>query len=680
MIRAFPGANRALRSPTTQFVLPTPEGTTTSLEPKSIRILLVEDAPVMRKIEIKTLRKLGFTDIAEAGDGNAAIAHLVGGAPVDLIISDWNMPNRDGLELLTWLRSQSRCRDLPFLMATGQGDKKQEQKTVDAGVSSFVAKPFNEDELRQKIEEAFGRGQGTEASASDRGPRTAADGRVKLRVAHIQITDHIILGALKHHIEKGLVTPEHFELETVCMAGWNPVQNALESGEVDAAFILAPIAMDLFSVGTPIRLTLLAHKSGSIFVRNRAGAFLAPYAEFFREKTFYIPHKMSVHRMLAHLFIKNIGLNPGMVGEGESDVHFEIVAPIKMPEFLAATPTAGGFMVAESLGTKAIAGGIAELQFLSSELWESHPCCVVAMREDFIGPYAAAAQEFTRLLVDAGQFVEKKPDMAAEIAVRFLDPTGALVLKVPILKNVLKERRGIRTGDLYPDVESLKQMNDYMFRRMGIGSRVDMNTFVDTRFADAACEGRGNGFTAAVLHDRDNRASELLDRSASIRQDADKSNLGLEGKYLSFGLGDQEYGIDILRIKEIIGSQKTRSMPQSPDYITGVFNLRGTVVPVMDLRRRFNIDSATSDGSSRGCIVVIEAGGSGATALIGLAVDSVSEVLAIRAADIVATPFFGTDIDKRHILAMAKVEDRVRQLLDIEHLLLAGSGVQRVAA
>ncbi|MFH1982666.1 MAG: chemotaxis protein CheW [Pseudomonadota bacterium] len=648
-----------------------------TVDPKTARILLVEDAPVMRKIEIKTLRKLGFVNIAEASDGNGAITHLEGGAPVDLIISDWNMPNRDGLELLTWLRTESRWPELPFLMATGQGDKKQVQKAVDAGVSSFVAKPFNEEELRQKIEEAFGRDEGAGAPIVDRGPRTTADGKVKLRVAHIQITDHIILGALKHHIEKGLVAPEHFELETVCMAGWNPVQNALETGAVDAAFILAPIAMDLFSVGTPIRLTLLAHKSGSIFVRNRTGDFRAPYAEFFKGKTFYIPHKMSVHHMLAHLFFSNIGLNPGMVGEGESDVHFEIVAPIKMPEFLAATPSAGGFMVAEPLGTKAIAGGIAELQFLSSELWESHPCCVVAMREDFIGPYAAATHEFTHLLVDAGQFVEKKPDMAAEIAVRFLDPQGTLGLKVPILKNVLRERRGIRTGDLYPDVESLKQMNDYMFRRMGIGSQVDMDAFVDTRFADAACEGRGNGFTAAVLHDRDARAAELLDRSASIRLDGDKSNLGLEGKYLSFGLGAQEYGIDILRIKEIIGAQKTRSMPQSPDYITGVFNLRGTVVPVMDLKRRFNIGSVSGD--VRTCIIVIETGHAGAMNLIGLAVDSVSEVLTIRANDIVATPFFGTAIDTRHILAMAKVEGRVRQLLNIDHL-LAGSEVHRAAA
>jgi len=105
---------------------------------------------VMRKIEKKTLKTLGFTRVFEAEDGKAAIALLEADA-VDLIISDWNMPNMDGFQLLQWVRAEERFRHIPFLMATGQGDKTQEQKAVDAGVSSFVAKPFNEDELRARI-------------------------------------------------------------------------------------------------------------------------------------------------------------------------------------------------------------------------------------------------------------------------------------------------------------------------------------------------------------------------------------------------------------------------------------------------------------------------------------------------------------------------------------------------
>ena len=244
------------------------------------------------------------------------------------------------------------------------------------------------------------------------------------------------------------------------MAGWNPVQEALEKGRVDAAFVLAPIAMDLFNFGTPIKLTLLAHKSGSIFVRSNQGDYGEQNRDFFRQKTFLIPHKLSVHHMLAHMFFKGIGLNAGMVSEGDIDVNFEVTAPIKMPEYLGSNPNACGFMVAEPIGTKAIAQGVAKLQFLSSELWENHPCCVLTVRDDFISKYSDAVYEFTDMLVQAGTFVEQKTEMAAEIAVAFLDPEKKLGLKVPLLKNVLKEAQGIKTGDLFQEKQTLQSIID----------------------------------------------------------------------------------------------------------------------------------------------------------------------------------------------------------------------------
>ena len=273
-----------------------------TVDPQNIRILLAEDSAMMRKIEVKTLRELGFEQIVEAANGNEAVRILEAGEMVDLIISDWNMPDMDGYELLVWVRGREASHHIPFLMATGQGDKQQEQKAMDAGVSSFVAKPFNGENLRLKIDEAFGLGGDPAAEPAAGLPRMAASGKVLLRVAHIQITDHLVLGVLRHMIHKGDLKPQHFELETECMAGWNPVQEALEKGRVDAAFVLAPIAMDLYRYGTPLRLTLLAHKNGSIFVRNSRGDYTAPYESFFSNKTFCIPHKLSVHHMLAHLF------------------------------------------------------------------------------------------------------------------------------------------------------------------------------------------------------------------------------------------------------------------------------------------------------------------------------------------------------------------------------------------
>lgn len=191
-------------------------------------------------------------------------------------------------------------------------------------------------------------------------------------------------------------------------------------------------------------MVLLAHKGGSICVRSTQGEYREPYQDFFKKKTFLIPHKMSVHHMLAHMFFSRIGIKPGMAGGEAIDLNFEVVAPIKMPEFLRGNPDTCGFMVAEPLGTKSIASGIAVLQFLSSQLWENHPCCVVAIRDDFTSPYTDAVYEFTEMLVQAGKFIENRPETAAEVAVSFLDPQKMLGLKVPVLKNVLTEAQGIK--------------------------------------------------------------------------------------------------------------------------------------------------------------------------------------------------------------------------------------------
>ncbi|QTA90371.1 chemotaxis protein CheW [Desulfonema magnum] len=639
-----------------------------SVDPKNVKILLVEDAMTMRKIEIKTLNSLGYKEITEAKDGNQAIEKLREEKKIDLIISDWNMPGMDGYELLVWVRANEEYKDIPFLMATGQGDIKQERKAVVAGVSSFVAKPFNADELKNKIDEAFGVKDDDKIFVEEVKSRKTTTGKVRLKVAHIQITDHLVLGVLKHLIEKKTISPKYFELETQCMRGWNPVKDSLGKGTVDAACILAPIAMDLFSFGSPIKLILFAHKSGSIFVRNKQGIYHKPFQNFFKNKSFIIPHNMSVHHMLCHMFFTKIGLNPGVAGERGINVNFEVVDPILMPEFLRNNPNSGGFMVAEPLGTKAIASGIAELQFLSNELWEQHPCCVVAMREDIIGQYPDAVHEFTEMLVQAGEFIQKKPELAAEVAVDFLDPNKKLGLKVPLLKNVLTESQGIKTTDLFPEIQDLDKIQQYMANQMGLGSLIDLEKFVDTQFADAVFKERAAPTNPSVLHDTASLAIELLKRGV-IEEDkaSSKAMLNKEGKYLTFNLGDQEFGIDILKIREIIGMIPIRTVPQLPRFIKGVINLRGKVIPVMDLRLRFGMKEF--EYTERTCIVVLEHEIDGKSIQMGIAVDSVSEVLPIKASVIEDTPSFGVSLDTRHILAVAKIEGSVKILLDIDHVI-----------
>lgn len=139
------------------------------------------------------------------------------------------------------------------------------------------------------------------------------------------------------------------------------------------------------------------------------------------------------------------------------------------------------------------------------------------------------------------------------------------------------------------------------------------------------------------------------------------------GKYLTFSLEKEEYGIGILKVKEIIGMMPITSVPRTPGFVKGVINLRGKVIPIVDLRLKF--DMGEIPYTDRTCIIVVEIDGSDATVLIGIVVDSVSEVLNIREDEIEDTPAFGTKLDTNYILGMAKMEGRVKILLNIDKVL-----------
>ncbi len=140
-----------------------------------------------------------------------------------------------------------------------------------------------------------------------------------------------------------------------------------------------------------------------------------------------------------------------------------------------------------------------------------------------------------------------------------------------------------------------------------------------------------------------------------------------QGKYLTFSLAGEEYGIGILKVKEIIGMMSITSVPRTPEFVKGVINLRGKVIPVMDLRLKFNIEKM--DYTERTCIIVVEISGQAGTIQIGIVVDAVSEVLNIKAEDIEEAPTFGTTLDIDYILGMAKVGKGIKILLDIDRVL-----------
>jgi purine-binding chemotaxis protein CheW len=147
-----------------------------------------------------------------------------------------------------------------------------------------------------------------------------------------------------------------------------------------------------------------------------------------------------------------------------------------------------------------------------------------------------------------------------------------------------------------------------------------------------------------------------------------------EGKYLTFSLADEEYGIGILKIREIIGMLPITAVPKTPAFVKGVINLRGKVIPVVDLRRRFGMPEI--DYTERTCIIVVEMESPGGVLHIGTVVDAVSEVLNIKGEDIADTPSFGATFNTDYILGMAKMGKGVKLLLDIDRVLSAEELVQ----
>ncbi len=139
------------------------------------------------------------------------------------------------------------------------------------------------------------------------------------------------------------------------------------------------------------------------------------------------------------------------------------------------------------------------------------------------------------------------------------------------------------------------------------------------------------------------------------------------GKYLTFTLEKEEYGIGILKVKEIIGMMPVTSVPRTPDFVKGVINLRGKVIPVVDLRLKFTMGEIPY--TDRTCIIVVEIDSDATTVLIGIVVDAVSEVLNIKEEEIEDTPKFGTALDTNYILGMAKIECGRKNLLDIDPVL-----------
>lgn len=138
------------------------------------------------------------------------------------------------------------------------------------------------------------------------------------------------------------------------------------------------------------------------------------------------------------------------------------------------------------------------------------------------------------------------------------------------------------------------------------------------------------------------------------------------GKYLAFLLAKEEYAIPVLKVREIMGVQHITAVPQTPTAVKGVINLRGKVIPVVDLRLKFGLPA--TEYTQRTCIVVVQLSGDVAGQM-GVVVDEVCEVLTLTDGDVEDTPDFGRGVSVPYVTGMAKVKGKVKILLDINHVL-----------
>ena len=304
--------------------------------------------------------------------------------------------------------------------------------------------------------------------------------KTSIRIGHLKITDHLVLGITQDKIQKNQETPKFLDLQLQPFNGWNPLSMALREGKIDAACILAPLAMEIFHMDKKTRLLLFTHKSGSVIITNKRANIHT--IEDFKGKTVLIPHFLSIHNLLFERLLSEKGLSVG-VGPGK-DVSFEVVAPSEIPEIIEFDEkgSVGGFIVAEPYGSQVVMAGFGEEFALSKDIWPNHPCCLLVMKEELIQKAPDAVQELVTSLVESGKFVDGNSEAASEIGAKFLGQDKA------VIKHVLTEPKGrVTTNELMPNLKDLDTIQTIMTQRIhAMSDKIDLDKFADLRFAQNA--------------------------------------------------------------------------------------------------------------------------------------------------------------------------------------------------
>lgn len=299
-----------------------------------------------------------------------------------------------------------------------------------------------------------------------------------IKIGHLKITDHLVLGVSEALVKSGEQKLETCTTELMPMLSWDYIGNAFKDGDIDAAFILAPYAMELYHSEVPINLVLLGHKTGSVIIKNKKANINK--LEDFKGKTILIPFHLSIHMMIMHKLLKQKGIE---VGPGK-DVQFEVMAPSQIPQALEWDDEGelGGFIVAEPWGAKAVKDGLGEVFALSKDVWPDHPCCVFVVKEDIIKNTPEIVQEMCNNFVSSGKLIKSDTERCSTIGAEFLDVDRDLI------KTVLTDPTDrLKTSALMPEIKPFELIQQYMFKDTeALSGKVDLNKFIITDFAKNA--------------------------------------------------------------------------------------------------------------------------------------------------------------------------------------------------
>jgi purine-binding chemotaxis protein CheW len=152
-------------------------------------------------------------------------------------------------------------------------------------------------------------------------------------------------------------------------------------------------------------------------------------------------------------------------------------------------------------------------------------------------------------------------------------------------------------------------------------------------------------------------------KGAKMASDNKTTNNAAGGEFLTFTLGPEEYGIDILKVQEIRGYDAVTTIANTPNFIKGVINLRGIIVPIVDMRIKFNLENVTYDQLT--VVIILNL----ASRVVGMVVDGVSDVIALTPEQIKSAPQFGATLDTKYLMGLGTVDERMLILVDIEKLM-----------